>query len=133
MPFTEAEYEYLVSQSIGRICTVGPRVQPQARPVVYFVNREMGTIDIGGYHNSATQKFRNVQRHPLVSFLVDDLASRDPWEVRGIEVRGHAEALVDVPPPADGFDRGIIRIHPRRILSWGLDPEKQGTQARNVE
>ncbi|WP_028661996.1 PPOX class F420-dependent oxidoreductase [Saccharomonospora saliphila] len=132
MPFTEAEYEYLTTQTIGRLCTLGPGDQPQCRPIVYFVNRELGTIDIGGYNNSDTQKFRNVRRHPRVSLLVDDLASRDPWVVRGVELRGDAEALLDAPPPAEGFGAGVIRIHPRRILSWGMDPNVYGTQSRNV-
>lgn len=40
------------------------------------------------------------------------LASVDPWRPRGVEVRGRAEAL-EAPVPQ-------IRIHPDRIVSWGL-------------
>jgi pyridoxamine 5'-phosphate oxidase family protein len=47
--------------------------------------------------------------------VIDDLVSADPWQPRGIEVRGKAEAL-------DG-ERPMIRIHPVRILSWGLEGE----------
>jgi pyridoxamine 5'-phosphate oxidase family protein len=43
--------------------------------------------------------------------VIDDLASTDPWRPRGVEVRGRAEAL-DEPT--------IIRIHPERVVSWGL-------------
>lgn len=53
---------------------------------------------------------------------VDDLASTDPWRPRGIEVRGRAEAL-------DG-DRPLIRIHPERVVPWGLEP---GGSARTVK
>jgi pyridoxamine 5'-phosphate oxidase family protein len=31
-------------------------------------------------------------------------------------------------PPAPGYSREIIRIHPERILSWGLDESSR----RNV-
>jgi pyridoxamine 5'-phosphate oxidase family protein len=40
--------------------------------------------------------------------------SIDPWRPRGIEVRGRAEAI-------DG-SRPLIRIHPERIVPWGLEP-----------
>jgi pyridoxamine 5'-phosphate oxidase family protein len=45
--------------------------------------------------------------------VIDDLATVDPWRPRGVEVRGRAEAL-------DG-DRPLIRVHPERVVSWGLD------------
>ena len=55
-----------------------------------------------------------------VAFVVDDIASVDPWVVRGVEIRGTAEALTDVDPPRPTMSREIIRITPRRIISWGL-------------
>lgn len=45
--------------------------------------------------------------------MVDDLASTDPWRPRAIEIRGLAEAISDPEP--------LIRIHPDRVVSWGLD------------
>jgi len=47
--------------------------------------------------------------------VVDDLPSVDPWRVRCLEIRGVAEAV----QPAEG--EAIIRIHPRRIISFGID------------
>ncbi|MGI9051699.1 MAG: hypothetical protein ACR2HQ_03470 [Ilumatobacteraceae bacterium] len=38
-----------------------------------------------------------------------------------MEVRGAAEALTDVDPPAAGMSREESRIHPEPIVSWGLD------------
>lgn len=70
---------------------------------------------------AASRKFRNVAADPRVSLVVDDLASRDPWRPRALEVRGVAEAL-------HGPD--VIRIHPRRILVFGL--EDDGPGARTV-
>ena len=55
-----------------------------------------------------------------VSFVVDDILSTTPWQVRGIEIRGEAEALSDVDPVRPGLSRELIRLHPTRIRSWGL-------------
>ena len=52
--------------------------------------------------------------------VIDDLASTDPWHVRGVEIRGPAEARRDVDPPRPGMSRELITIHPKRIRSWGL-------------
>jgi pyridoxamine 5'-phosphate oxidase family protein len=56
-----------------------------------------------------------------VAIVVDDLASTDPWRPRGIEVRGRGEAI--------GLPTPLIRVHPERIVSWGLEP---GRRARTV-
>jgi pyridoxamine 5'-phosphate oxidase family protein len=70
---------------------------------------------------------------PRVTFLVDDLVARKPWAVRGIEIRGRAEALVDASTTTGGDSADVIRIHPRRILSWGINAESDSTlQARDV-
>ena len=53
--------------------------------------------------------------------MIDDLESTDPWRPRGIEVRWRAEAI---PLPTS-----LIRIHPERIISWGLE---SGRSARTV-
>jgi pyridoxamine 5'-phosphate oxidase family protein len=50
--------------------------------------------------------------------VIDELESIDPWRPRGIEVRGRAEAI-------EG-ERPLIRIHPERIVSWGLESEVLG-------
>jgi pyridoxamine 5'-phosphate oxidase family protein len=106
---------------LGRLATVSRDGQPQNNPVGFFVDDELGVIDVGGRAMAQTKKFRNVQSNPLVSIVVDDLASVDPWRVRGIEVRGHAEALTAWDPPFPGYSREAIRIHPDRVISWGLE------------
>ncbi|MEV4114704.1 PPOX class F420-dependent oxidoreductase [Nonomuraea sp. NPDC049695] len=120
MTFTSAELEYLSSQHLGRLATVSPDGQVQNNPVGYFVDAETGIITIGGHAMGASKKFRNVQKGSTVALVVDDLASVDPWVVRGIEIRGTAEALTDVDPPMPFFSREIIKITPRKITSWGL-------------
>ena len=121
MDLTANEHEYLTEQLLGRLATLAPDGSPQTRPVGFFVNDELGTIDIGGHNIIQSQKFRNVQRDPRVSLVVDDLATVDPWAPRGIEIRGVAEALPDARPPRAGFSPGLIRIRPTRVLGWGLD------------
>ncbi|MEV0229301.1 PPOX class F420-dependent oxidoreductase [Nonomuraea sp. NPDC050786] len=120
MTFTAAELEYLSSQHLGRLASVSPDGQVQNNPVGFFVDAETGIITIGGHAMGASKKFRNVQKGSTVALVVDDLASVDPWVVRGIEIRGTAEALTDVDPPVPFFSREIIKITPRKITSWGL-------------
>lgn len=130
MFFTEAELAYLRSQPLGRLCTIGPDGAPQARPVGVHVAAD-GTIDIYGYSNAKTQKWRNVESDPRVTFVVDDLASRDPWTVRGVEVRGLARTYDGDRARAVGLSGEVIRIRPRKIIAWGLDDQRM--TSRKVE
>ncbi|MGW0658510.1 PPOX class F420-dependent oxidoreductase [Streptodolium elevatio] len=131
-PFTDAETAYLLSQRLGRLATVAPDGAPQNNPVAFKVNRIHGTIDIAGYNMGASRKFRNVEGNPEVALVVDDIASYDPWTVRGIEIRGTAEALRDVEHTGRGASPEIIRIHPRRIVTWGITPESPGMKGRSA-
>jgi pyridoxamine 5'-phosphate oxidase family protein len=70
----------------------------------------------------ASRKFRNIAANPNVALVIDDIASYQPWEVRCVEIRGHAEALTGQTPPIPGFSDEIIRIHPDRILGFGHAP-----------
>lgn len=133
MDLTSNEREYLAGQPLGRLATLAPDGSPQTRPVGFFVNDDLGTIDIGGHNIVQSQKFRNVRRDPRVSLVVDDLATIDPWAPRGIEIRGIAEALPDAEPGRPGFSPGLIRIRPTRVLGWGLDSNAFGPpNARDV-
>jgi pyridoxamine 5'-phosphate oxidase family protein len=123
--FTEAERAYLKGQRLGRLVTVSSDGSPQARPVGFVLRDTF--IEIGGFELAATQKFRNIARNPKVSFLVDDLASVQPWHVRGIEIRGEARAL----PGHDRID-AAIRIFPRRIIAWGLNTRDTSVEARTI-
>ncbi|WP_206067046.1 PPOX class F420-dependent oxidoreductase [Nonomuraea composti] len=119
MIFTAAELDYLAGQRLGRLATVGPDGQVQNNPVGFFV--QDGTIVIGGHALGISKKFKNIQRGSTIAFVVDDLASVDPWVARGIEIRGTAVALTDVEPPVPFFSREVIRLSPTKIISWGLD------------
>jgi pyridoxamine 5'-phosphate oxidase family protein len=111
--FTEAELRYLAGgRQLARLATVGADGTPHVVPVAFIYNAARDTIDVGGYELERSKKFRDVTRSGRAAIVVDDLASTDPWRPRGVEVRGRAEAIA-LPTP-------LIRIHPERIVSWGL-------------
>src|SRR3954468_20661652 len=109
----------LARQRLGRLATVSPRGVVGNAPVTYFVRGD-DTIDIGGMRMGATKKFRNVQARSRVAFVVDVVDTTDGWHPIYLEIRGTAEALSDVQPPADGFSRELIRIHPDWVKSFNL-------------
>jgi pyridoxamine 5'-phosphate oxidase family protein len=120
--FTETELEYLAGgKQLGRIATVGADGTPHVVPVAWIYNAVRDTIDVGGSELERTKKFRDVARTGRVAIVIDDLASTDPWHPRGIEIRGRGEAI-PLPTP-------LIRIHPERIVTWGL---ARGRSARSV-
>jgi pyridoxamine 5'-phosphate oxidase family protein len=118
---TEPQRQYLASQRLGRLATIAPDGTLQNNPVGFQLNAELGTIDIFGFHMGATRKFRNVGANPNVAFVVDDIASVEPWVVRGVEIRGTAEALTDQQRQPRGMSDEIIRIHPRRVIAWNVE------------
>ncbi|GLW31760.1 PPOX class F420-dependent oxidoreductase [Actinoplanes regularis] len=129
MTFSAVELEYLAGQVLGRLATVQPDGSPQVNPVGFRWNAATGTIDIGGYNMAASRKFRNVADNGRVAFVVDDVPSTNPWRVRCLEIRGRGEAITE--PDA------IIRIHPQRILAFGIDepdrePHRLAVNKRNV-
>jgi pyridoxamine 5'-phosphate oxidase family protein len=130
--FTQAELEYLASQRLGRLATAGPGGRLQNNPVGFRVNADAGTIEIGGWNMGASQKFRNVGANGRAAFVVDDLVSEQPWVVRGLEIRGRAEALTDAEPPQPFMSREVIRIHPERVYGWGIEPGREGRYRRDV-
>ena len=120
----QAEIAYLGTQRLGRLATVDRNGAPQNNPVGFAYNAELGTIDIGGRALAGTRKFRNVAAGSRVAFVVDDLPSVDPWRVRMVEIRGTAEALTGVPAEelyAPGLSPELIRVHPERVYSFGLE------------
>ncbi len=120
--FTESELGYLAGgRQLGRIATVGADGTPHVVPVGWIYNAARDTIDIGGHELERSKKFRDVARTGRAAIVIDDLESTDPWRPRAIEVRGRAEAIA-LPTP-------LIRIHPERVISWGLE---QGRSARTV-
>lgn len=131
LTFTPEELGYLRGQALGRLATVDPDGAPQVNPVGFLLDEESGRVVIGGMAMARTRKFHNVARDPKVAFVVDDIVSTDPWQVRGVEIRGEAEALSDAEPPRPGMSRELIRITPTWIGSWGIDPSRSGMSVRS--
>lgn len=132
MSFTTTELEYLSGQRLGRLATAQPDGTLQVSPVGFRYNDRTGTIDIAGRGMAASRKFRNVAENGQVAFVIDDVASVQPWRPRCVEVRGEGESIaepIDSAWAADlaqtGFDGAIIRIHPKRIISFGVDGADQ--------
>ena len=122
MSIDEAHARYLLDHHLGRLATVAPNGTPQNKPVGYRYNPELGTIDISGFNMETSAKYRNVAVNPDVSFVVDDSIGEGATNMRFVELRGRAEQAIQAPPPEDteGLSRGIIRIRPRRLISWGV-------------
>ena len=76
-----------------------------------------GRIEIDGLDNPKTLKWRNVVATRRAAFVVDDLATVEPWAPRGVKLRGAASADTD----RDG--RRVIRITPETIWIWGINPD----------
>jgi pyridoxamine 5'-phosphate oxidase family protein len=117
--FTAAELAYLSGgRQLGRVATVGADGTPHVVPVAWIYNAARETIDIGGHDLEHSKKFRDVARSGRAAIVIDDLETTDPWRPRAIEVRGRGEAIA-LPTP-------LIRIHPERIVSWGLGRGRSG-------
>ena len=126
MTFKTHELNFLRQAELGRLATIQPDGTPQNSPVGFTYNEALGTVDIAGYRMSKSQKFRNIASNDKVAFVVDDITSRDPWRVRCLEIRGTAEQVVVSPArgaAGDQLDSAIIRLTPRRVISFGVDDQ----------
>jgi len=115
--FTTAELEYLKSQPLMRFATASLSGRPDVAPVVFEVDGS--DITTAGFDVTHTVRYRNVQKNPRASVVVDDLASMNPWSPRGIKVIGSV-AIED----AGGSPR--FRIAPEVIVSWGINDTTPG-------
>ncbi|MFD8496471.1 PPOX class F420-dependent oxidoreductase [Amycolatopsis sp. NPDC059657] len=120
MALSETELDYLATQRLGRLATARPDGTLQNNPVSFGYNKNTGTIDIGGYNMAASHKYRNLAGNEHIAFVVDDIASVTPWRVRMVEIRGRGEAIEAPEDSAAPIGGPIIRIHPERVISFGL-------------
>jgi pyridoxamine 5'-phosphate oxidase family protein len=121
--FTQAELAYLRDRRLARVATVGPDGTPHIAPVgMWHLDPDTEVIEVTGHDFATTKKFRDVARTGRAAIVVDDVLP--PFRPRGIEIRGPAEAVADPRPH--------IRIHPQRIIGWGLDDTGRSPNARDV-
>jgi pyridoxamine 5'-phosphate oxidase family protein len=115
--FTDGELEYLLGERrLGRLGTVGPDGTPHVAPVGWNYDADNEVIEIGGLDLERTKKYRDVCRTGRAALEIDDVLP--PWRPRGVEIRGRAEAVQ--------HPRPLIRIHPERIVSWGIESDALG-------
>jgi len=129
--FTAGEISYITAQRLGRLATVAPDGSPQVNPVSCYFNPTTNTIDIGGHNMASSRKYRNVQANPRAAVVVDDMPGGID-SIRCLEIRGTAEAIDSPTESAARAPGAIIRIHPRRIISWGIDPPHDARGTRSV-
>jgi pyridoxamine 5'-phosphate oxidase family protein len=100
MEFSAAELEFLRSQRIARIATVGPTGWPHVVPVMYAVD-DSGSLefDVDGV------KLRNLTMEPRAAIVVDAMGPK-----RGLTLQGRVTLI--------GPERA--RLEPTRKFSWGL-------------
>ena len=100
MLFTPSELEFLKSQRIGRLATVGPSGWPHVVPVMYALADDgVFEFDVDGV------KLRNLAVEPRAAIAVDAMGPK-----RGVAVQGRAELIA--PERA--------RLTPVHKFSWGL-------------
>lgn len=98
---------------LARLATVDADGDPHVIPMGWTYDADHDTIDLRGRNLEATKKYRNVVRTGRASLVIDDV--QPPWRPRAVLVTGRAEA-----------QEGLIRLHPERIISWGLHSDVVG-------
>jgi pyridoxamine 5'-phosphate oxidase family protein len=98
--FTPGELEFLRSQRIARVATVGPSGWPHVVPVMYALGED-GTFefDVDGV------KLRNLTSEARAALVVDGMGPK-----RGVAIQGRVDLIA--PERA--------RLTPVRKFTWGL-------------
>jgi nitroimidazol reductase NimA-like FMN-containing flavoprotein (pyridoxamine 5'-phosphate oxidase superfamily) len=100
MQFTAGELEFLRSQRVARLATVGPSGWPHVVPVMYALGEDGAfEFDVDGV------KLRNLGHEPRAALVVDAMGPK-----RGVTIQGRAELI--------GPERA--RLTPVKKFSWGL-------------
>jgi PPOX class F420-dependent enzyme/OxyR family protein len=136
--FSESEIRYLGGRRLGRLATVGTDGCPGVVPVAYRYNPELGAIDIDidigidGRRSAEAREVRDLRQTGVAALLVDDATPAGrPGRRRAVQVCGDAVTVTPEvggePGPGGKAERQeaadlIIRLSPRRIVSWGLEP-----------
>jgi pyridoxamine 5'-phosphate oxidase family protein len=132
MTLTDTEQRFLARQPRGHLATVGPDGMPQVKPLGFSYNADLGTIDIAGMNMAGSAKYRNVRANPRVAFVVDEVTAPNVEGAHFLEIRGAAETAVGPHDPTGHLAAEIIRIRPRRVISFNIDPDNPGFAARDI-
>lgn len=125
MSFTEEEIDYLRSQPLARVATVGADGQPDVVPVAFEFDGAFFWVGGSGATVLDTRKFRNIHEgNHQIALVIDDFVSFDPFIVRGIRVYGRADRPVErVGMVGPGI---YTRITPAISWSWNMAGEPVG-------
>jgi pyridoxamine 5'-phosphate oxidase family protein len=101
MLFTDGELEFLRSQRIARLATVGPSGWPHVVPVMYSIVDDGAAFefDVDGV------KLRNLSHEPRAALVVDAMGPK-----RGVTIQGRTGLI--------GAERA--RLTPVKKFSWGV-------------
>ncbi|MFG1925017.1 PPOX class F420-dependent oxidoreductase [Cryptosporangium sp. NPDC048952] len=124
--FSAGEIEYLGGQRLGRLATVTADGRPHVVPTGFRLDHENGILKIGAHDLPGRGQRRGYRGHiannPWVAFVVDDVATVEPWAPRGVAVKGHAEIQeTGGELLGRGFGPLWVRITPSWVSSWGID------------
>jgi pyridoxamine 5'-phosphate oxidase family protein len=138
--FTDAEIEFVNSQRLGRLATVGADGMPHVVPVAVFYDPDADALVVGANVEfgeavmTSSKKFRDAQRRPKAAVVIDDPGPRI------LEVRGQAETYLDGGEEAGRrvgapfrFASAWIRVRPRRIVAVGINGGRFESSARDTE
>lgn len=96
--FTPDEIEYLTSQTLARLATVGPDGRPHVIPVTFTFNDEEDAIDVGGIAFAKGKKWRDDSQNQKVAherplgWLRGSNATRAPGAAGSARQRSTASA-----------------------------------------
>jgi pyridoxamine 5'-phosphate oxidase family protein len=123
--FTEEEIDYLRSQPLARMATVGADGQPDVVPLAFEFDGTFFWVGGSGAEVLDTRKFRNIHAgNHQTALVIDDLVSVNPFIARGIRVYGHADQPVErVGMVGPGI---YTRITPTISWSWNMAGEPAG-------
>src|SRR5215216_5305641 len=79
--FTDSELEYLRSQGLARLATVGPDGQPHVVPVTFNFNADEDAVDVGGVDFGNTKKWRDARRNPRVPTFAEEFLRIRPTRI----------------------------------------------------
>ncbi|WP_326595125.1 PPOX class F420-dependent oxidoreductase [Streptomyces sp. NBC_01803] len=134
MSLTSAEQDLVAKEQPGRLATVAPEGSPQNKPAGFRYDAGLGGIHIYGFGRETSATYRDIQVNPRVSFVIDGTVpgAEGAAGVRFLEIRGHAEPAADPAGPDGHQSRHFIRVRPRRMISWNVDPAEPGMRSRDV-
>jgi pyridoxamine 5'-phosphate oxidase family protein len=132
MNISDAEQRFLTRQPRGHLATIGPDGTPQVKPLGFTWNAALGTIDIAGFNMGDSAKYRNILANPRVAFVVDEVTEASMEGAHFLEIRGTAEAVTGRASADGHLAPEIIRIHPRRVIAFNVDPGNPGLQTRDI-